>query len=275
MQTIRLRSRGSSVSFLQELLGKIGYDIPTSGYFGLQTDTAVKDFQGKNQLVVDGVVGIKTWTLLIDKTKPADVFGDVFLGEHDLIDFAHKYQLELAAVKAVNEVESSGKGFLIDGRPKILFEGHVFWRQLKARGINPELFANSSNESVLYKSFVKKHYLGGTGEYRRLEQAISISTDPGFKEAALASASWGSYQVIGFHALPLGYDSVQQFVDEMHLHERNHLEAFGRYILKNGCLPYLQNKNWAKFANCYNGPAYAQNKYDEKMAKAYLKYSTF
>ena len=80
---------------------------------------------------------------------------------------------------------------------------------------------------------------------------------------------------MGFHALPLGYESVQQFVDEMHLHERNHLEAFGRYILKNRCLTYLQDKNWAKFAYCYNGPAYAQNKYDEKMAKAYLKYSTF
>lgn len=274
MQYIRLRSRGSSVSFLQELLGKIGYEIPSSGFFGLETEVAVKDFQMKNQLIVDGEVGIKTWTLLFDKTKPADVFGNIFLSEQDLIDFAKRYQLDLAAVKAVNEVESSGKGFFIDGRPKILFEGHIFWRQLKARGINPEDFAKPSNQTVMYRNFNKNHYLGGSREYERLEQAATISSDQKFREAALASASWGSYQVMGFHAVPLGYPSVQQFVDEMYRHERNHLEVFGRYILKNGCIGYLQAKNWAKFAHCYNGSGYAANKYDEKMAKAYLKFST-
>lgn len=273
MQYIKLKSRGSSVSFLQELLRKIGYEIPSSGYFGVETDLAVKDFQSKNQLVVDGEVGIKTWTLLFDKTKPAEVFGSIFLGEQDLVDFSKRYQVDLAAVKAVNEVESSGKGFFIDGRPKILFEGHVFWRQLKARGIKPEDFSDNTNHNVLYKSFTRKHYLGGPREYERLEQAASISSDPLFREAALASASWGSYQVMGFHAIRLGYPSVQQFVDEMYKHERNHLEVFGRYILKNGCLVHLQAKNWAKFAECYNGSAYAVNKYDEKMAKAYLKYS--
>ena len=34
-------------------------------------------------------------------------------------------------------------------------------------------------------------------------------------------------------------------------------------------LPALQNKNWAEFARRYNGPAYAQNRYDEKLAEAY------
>lgn len=274
MQYIRLKSRGSSVAFLQELLAKIGYEIPSSGYFGIETETAVKDFQKKNQLVVDGEVGVKTWTLLFDKTKPASSLGNKFLSEEDLIDFADKYQVELAAVKAVNEVESSGKGFLVDGRPKILFEGHVFWKELISRSIKPDEFANSSNQTVLYKDATHKNYLGGPKEYERLEQAATISSDPKFREAALASASWGSYQVMGFHAVSLGYSSVQQFVDEMNKHERDHLEAFGRYILKNRCLVHLQNKSWAKFAKCYNGAGYAKNKYDEKLAKAYLKFST-
>lgn len=201
MHYIRLRSRGSSVSFLQELLGKIGYETPSSGYFGVETEVAVKDFQMKNQLVVDGEVGIKTWALLFDKTKPAEVFGDVFLSEQDLVDFAGKYQVDLAAVKAVNEVESSGKGFIIDGRPKILFEGHIFWRQLKAKGISPVNFSCSSYEKVLYKDSTRKNYIGVSKEYGRLEQAASISTDPKFREATLSSASWGNYEVMGFHAI--------------------------------------------------------------------------
>ncbi|MDX5339385.1 MAG: N-acetylmuramidase family protein [Cyclobacteriaceae bacterium] len=274
MQYIKLRSRGPFVSYLQELLGKLGYELPATGYFGTQTDAAVRDFQRKNNLVVDGEVGIKTWTVLLAKTKPAQELEGKFLGEQDLRDFALQNNLELAAVKAVNEVESSGKGFLVDGRPKILFEGHVFWNQLKLRGINPSQLANASNADVLYSTWTRSHYVGGLGEYSRLEKAMSLSPDPSIIEAALASASWGSYQIMGYHAEKLGYSSVQEFVDEMYEHERNQLQAFGRYLIAFGCITHLRAKNWAKFAHCYNGPQYAKNKYDSKMANAYLKYKS-
>ncbi len=272
MQTIKLKSRGPLVSYLQELLGKLGYQIPSTGFFGDMTAAAVRDFQNKNNLVVDGEVAIKTWTVLIDKTKPSLTLSDKFLGEKDLKDFAQKYQLELAAVKAVNEVESSGKGFLVDGRPKILFEGHIFWQQLEERGIKPVLITNPTNQDVLYSKWTKTHYLGGAREFDRLEKASKLLPDPKVKEAALASASWGSYQIMGFHAKKLGYASVQAFVDEMYIHERNQLEAFGKYISVFGCLAHLKTKNWAGFAKCYNGPAFAQNKYDIKLATAYQKH---
>lgn len=273
MQNIKLRSRGSSVSFLQELLVKVGYEIPISQYFGTMTELAVKDFQNKNRLVIDGEVGLKTWTVLLEKTKPAESIRDKFLEEKDLIDFSIKYGVELAAIKAVNEVESSGKGFFVDGRPKILFEGHICWRQLKERGLDPVRLCSPGNEDVLYQSWTRKHYLGGINEYSRLEKAAALTPNPIMKEAALAATSWGSYQIMGFHAVKLGYPSVQAFVDEMYVHESNQLEAFGRYIYTFGCLLHLKNKDWAKFAKCYNGPGYAQNKYDIKMAKAYDKYS--
>lgn len=273
MQLIKYRSRGGAVQFLQELLSQLGYDIPATGYFGKMTETAVLDFQSKNHLVVDGVVGIKTWTILLDRTKPAAAFGDKFLDESDLIDFANTHQLELAAVKAVNEIESSGKGFLIDGRPKILFEGHIFWKELKTRGINPESLANFSNADILYPKWTRQHYLGGVREYLRLEKAKTLHPNPLIKEAALASCSWGSYQVMGFHAEKLGYSSVFQFVAEMEKHERNHLEAFGRYLEKFGCMRHLRNKDWTKFAVCYNGPAQAQHRYDDRMRKAYERFS--
>lgn len=261
------------VSFLQELLSKLGYNLPATGYFGEMTDAAVRRFQEKNNLVIDGEVGIKTWTLLMGQAKPSDTLGEKFLSEHDLQEFANRYRIELPAIKAVNEVESSGKGFLIDGRPKILFEGHIFWKELIARGIDPKTLSNDSNGDVLYKNWTRVHYLSGAKEYNRLEKAATISPDPRVREAALASASWGSYQIMGFHAIKLGYSSVGQFVEEMKNHERNHLEAFGKYISIFGCLEHLKNKDWAKFAKCYNGPAFAQNKYDEKLEKAYNKYS--
>src|SRR5690606_33363171 len=217
MQPIKFKSRGPSVSFLQELLGKLGYSIPATGYFGDLTEAAVRDFQLKNDVVSDGEVGIKSWTILIEKSKPAESLGDKFLAEQDLIDFAQKHGLELAAVKAVNEVESSGKGFFVDGRPKILFEGHVFWDQLKKAGVDPSSLSNASNADVLYPRWTKIHYLGGPREYERLEKAAGILSDPRVRIAALASASWGSYQIMGFHASILGYPSVQEFVDQNYI----------------------------------------------------------
>ncbi|MCU0402468.1 MAG: N-acetylmuramidase family protein [Algoriphagus sp.] len=272
MQHLKLKSSGPFVSYLQELLGKLGYQIPATGYFGALTEKALKDFQQKNGLVVDGEAGVKTWTLLNEKTKPAQVLGDKFLGEQDLKNFAQKHQLELAAVKAVNEVESSGKGFLVDGKPKILFEGHIFWNQLKERGFNPSLISNPTNADVLYPKWAKTHYIGGPREYDRLEKAANLLPDTKVRDAALASASWGSYQIMGFHFKKLGYASVKEFVDQMYIHERNQLDAFGRYITAFGCITYLKAKNWAKFANCYNGPLYAQNKYDIKLEAAYRKH---
>lgn len=273
MQFLKYRSRGSSVAYLQELLGQLGYSIPTTGYFGKTTHATVKDFQIKNGLVVDGLVGIKTWTVLLTKTGANQALGGKFLSEQDLVDFANKFGLELAAVKAVNQVESNGRGFLSDERPKILFEGHIFWRQLKGKGIEPESLLNADSADVLYKRWTKKFYLGGVREYLRLEKAQKLSDDHKVKEAALASASWGSYQIMGFHAEKLGYSSVVEFVRQMGIHERNHLEAFGRYLVTFGCMKHLKTLNWAAFAKCYNGPAYAVNKYDIKLAQAYERFS--
>ncbi len=273
MATLKYRAKAPEVYTLCELLYKLGYPIKISDSFTLEIDAAVKDFQKKNNLVSDGIVGMKTWQVLFDKKKEIFTTNDLFLSEKDLKDFAKQYNLELAAVKAVNEVESSGKGFLLNRKPKILFEGHVFWQQLLKRGIKAERILTSKNRNVLYPKWTKSFYQGGAKEYDRLNQAINIGSNPKIKEAALASASWGSFQIMGYHAISLGFSSVQDFVDKMYLHESEHLKAFGKFLEVNNIMKDLRNKNWAKVAEKYNGKSYKLNKYDQKLAKAYEKYS--
>jgi hypothetical protein len=50
------------------------------------------------------------------------------LVESDFRAAAKLLKCDVAAIKAVAEVESSGNGFLSDGRVKILFEGHQFYK---------------------------------------------------------------------------------------------------------------------------------------------------
>lgn len=183
------------------------------------------------------------------------------LTEQNFKDAANLLLIEVAAIKAVAEVESRGAGFFDDGRPKILFEAHIFGSQTKHEW-------DDTHPNVSCRKWNKALYKGGIKEYDRLNEAIALD-----KEAALKSASWGKFQVMGFNYKICGWNSVEKFVDDMYKDEGEHLKAFVGFIRSNNLAKYLQTKDWAKFAKAYNGPAYAQNKYDVKMREAYEKYT--
>ncbi len=263
MKTIRFQNTGEDVCYLQQLLKEQGYPLEKTGTFDESTRQAITAFQKKHQLDADGIVGYRSWeTLFFAERKAGER-----LSEEDFTFVARLLDVETAALKAVQEVETGGRGgFFAPGKPAILFEGHIFWNQLKKHGINPEEHT-ASNENILYPKWEKGHYKGGLGEYERLEKARAIH-----HEAADASASWGMFQVMGFNYAACDEMSVSSFVQAMTESEQRQLILAGRFIKKSGMLPALQTRNWAEFAKRYNGPAYAQNKYDEKLAAAYLKY---
>lgn len=67
---LRLKSYGASVFELQQMLNKTGANLVTDGKFGQKTQTAVMQFQRKNSLAVDGVVGNQTWAKLREIVEP-------------------------------------------------------------------------------------------------------------------------------------------------------------------------------------------------------------
>lgn len=174
----------------------------------------------------------------------------------------------VAAVKAVTDVESNGKGFLPDGRPLILFERHIMRRQLVAAGHAMDAVRYNLTDPNIVNS-KPGGYVGGAGEWDRLARAIEIN-----RPAALESASWGLFQIMGFHWKLLGFASVQAFVNAMYMSEGAQLDAFVAFVKANpNLLRALRAKNWPDFARGYNGPAYANNRYDTKLAAAYARHS--
>lgn len=263
MKTIKLGYEGDETVLLQQALMRGGYPVAESRIFTQEMKEAVIHFQKKNHLDADGIVGYRSWEMLLligHKT-------DGRLTEQDFELVAKLLDCETAALKAVQKVETGGKGgFFAPDKPAILFEGHIFWSQLKKKGIAPESHA-AGNEQILYPKWERGHYKGGIGEYDRLEQARKIDRD-----AADASASWGMFKVMGFDYVACGENSVRSFVNAMCESELKQLLLFARFIKQAGMLPALQAKDWAEFAKCYNGPAYAKNNYDKKLAEAYKKY---
>lgn len=66
MKTIKKGSRGNEVLILQNALGSATsyFKGAKDGIFGIITETAVMKFQKEKGLVIDGIVGPKTWAAL-------------------------------------------------------------------------------------------------------------------------------------------------------------------------------------------------------------------
>jgi N-acetylmuramidase/Putative peptidoglycan binding domain len=259
-------------SILQVFLQASGYPVNPDGRFGGSTDMALRAFQLDHGLIVDGTAGEKTWTKLF--SLHPDLLTRLsakWLSQQDIDDFAARRSLEVPAVRAVYGVESGGVGF-IGLRPKILFEGHVFWRQMQEAGLDPAHFVEG-NADILFVSWRPGSYAGGLAEHDRLERAGKIH-----RVSALRSASWGLFQVLGYNAETLGFADVEAFVSAMSRSEADQLDTFGRFIAGSryrgkSLLDWLRAKNWTAFAAGYNGPGYARNRYDRKLAAAYAKYA--
>lgn len=185
------------------------------------------------------------------------------LTEQDFIAAAARLNAPLSAVKAVASVESAGNGFLSGGRPKVQFEPHVMYSELtklfgKARAElelsrHPDLVARSAGS---YQSLEKEN-----ADMDRAASAID-------RTAALQSASWGAFQIMGYHWKTCGYATLQEFINAQYT-AAGQLDSFVRFILADArLLNALRRKEWATFARIYNGPNYAKNRYDTKLADA-------
>jgi len=238
------------------------------------TDHALIDFQiTRLQQELDaGVAGPETQSQLdvalssptnrAALTQPAGG-PETGLTEADFQSAADQLGVDVATVKAIAEVESARAGFLPSGDPSILFEAHIFgsWTGDVYNDSHPTL-STATRDPSLYGA-------PGQNQHDRLEAAMGLD-----EAAALRSASWGAFQIMGFNHEAAGYDNVYDFVTAMRESESNQLDAFVSFVQSHpGMVQALQSQDWASFASQYNGPDYRANDYDTKIAAAYARHS--
>jgi hypothetical protein len=187
------------------------------------------------------------------------------LTDSDFARAAKALDVEEAAVRAVAEVEAAGQGFLPDGRPAILYEAHVFHKETGGK------HAHAVDQRGVKLSSPKwdRSLYGAPGarQHERYEDARKLDPD-----AANKACSWGLFQILGQNHKDCGFDTSQNFVDAMWAGAGAQLDAFVAFVKANKLDVPLRARNWAAFARGYNGPSYAVNKYDTKMASAYARW---
>jgi len=254
-----------SIHWLQSMIYLLENEAEVTGQYDQATQNFIQGFKNGCNMTADYCVDENTWQALFKQGLVAiNEVAPLFITDDLIKQIAQEEDLESAAIKAVIKVESRGSGFYEDKRPVILFEGHIFWKELKKVGIDPNS-VRKGNEDIIYPRWVRDHYKGtANGEYDRLQRAQAIHS-----EAALRSASWGMFQIMGFNHKASGYDTVTNYVDQMYANEYEQIKAFIRFLHSENIYRHLKSKDWASFARRYNGPAYKKNGYDWKLQVAF------
>ncbi len=177
---------------------------------------------------------------------------------------------EVAAVRAVAEIEAAGRGFLapdgpFGGRPQILYEAHIFHRQTNgrhaaARDRRGVRLSVPTWDRTLYGR-------AGAAQHERLADAAALDW-----EAAHRACSWGLFQILGTNHAAVGHPTIAGFVEAMEAGAGPHLDAFVAFVQTNRLDGPLRRRYWRAFARGYNGPGFAQNRYDQKLAAAYARW---
>jgi hypothetical protein len=181
------------------------------------------------------------------------------LTAEDVTRVAAGLGLPARTVWAVAQVEAAEHGFLPapDSRPELLFEAHQFHLLTGGRwdAAHPNISAPQWDRSL--------YGAAGAHQYDRLAEAIALD-----EAAALQSATWGMFQILGANFALVGYPDIDSFVAAMCDSEGRHLDAFAAYCTARKFVRFLAAEDWMDFALGYNGAGEALNGYAAKLAAA-------
>ena len=131
------------VEFVQTMLGHFGYETDVDGYFGPDTDKQLKELQSEKDLASDGIVGVNTWTLLMDEYA------------------THTFTLESAILTAENYLDNDDLVFSGNGEKLKDSDGNAYY-QLRAQS----------------QDLIDGGGTGTVGHYNVFENGDVVETEP-------------------------------------------------------------------------------------------------
>jgi hypothetical protein len=188
---------------------------------------------------------------------------------------AKEFGCEIAAIRAVAETESSGKGYFDNGLPKILFERHRFYALTDPNRNAKKGAAKIAHPFGAFSDIcnpVPGGYSVEEAEYARLVKASKLNRD-----AAIMACSWGSFQVLAEYYEQCDFKSLTDLVDACMRSPDGHIALFRGFLKmpeKKRAVEALKTKNWEQFTKYYNGGNWEKQNpdYPKQMARYYEKY---
>lgn len=217
---------------------------------------------------IDGVIGTnsKNAILACFQNKNATAITDA-----ELMAFAKQLgDTSTARIKAVAKVESAGSGWFKDGRPKILYERHKFWKYNDDSSAPKSTFFNFPDAGNYTEDADKN---GLNDSYDKLLKACEY--DP---KAAFMSVSMGMFQVMGMYYYNMGYTTPWEMLYACTHSEREQYRLLVNYIIMNNMQKSFlalspKPDTCRPFALGYNGKNYVKYNYHGKLASAMIYFN--
>ena len=179
------------------------------------------------------------------------------LTDRDFQQAAERLGCEVAAIRAVWEVEAGGRHFLADGSVIRRFEPHHFPKQhWGAIGFNVR------NGEAPWRASLR---LSNEAMFMR-----AVNVDP---NAAIDASSWGAPQIMaGMNHRAAGFSSGREMVEHMAISAAHQLGAFVQLVESWGIAGAIRAHDWRAFARRYNGSGQV-DRYAALMESAYRRHS--
>lgn len=212
----------------------------------------------------DSVAGGECARVRIDSITDAEAEKERYLHltEHDFREVAEELDVEVAAIKAVVEIEAGKamKGFWAPGVPVVNYDRAMWAKSRRLVTSNRKAPASAKIPAGLPAGHARN-------EWQQLVNARKIN-----EQQANLSTFWGMFQIGGFNWRKCGAESIEDFVRRMSISEREQLELFAQFLKSTGLDKHLKTKNWRAFARGYNGASYARRGYHTRLAAAYARH---
>ena len=159
---ISIGSQGSDVSELQKKLIDNGYQLAVDGIFGAKTQQAVRDYQKKMGLAVDGIVGVNTWGAL-DKAADKSI-GNPNIGTKTVTVPTATAQTATNAYKpsdAVTQAQAMLQQQLASKPGAYQSQWQAGLDEIMNKILNRENFSYDLNGDALYQQYKDQYTLQG------------------------------------------------------------------------------------------------------------------
>lgn len=258
--TLQKGAKGDETKQWQEFLNTQGYGLAVDGDFGDKTDAATRDYQKKNGLTVDGIVGANTWGKAGYSISPSQTnfeyedfsFNDYT--ESDIVTQA-KNALDAQLSQKPGEYTSQWQTQLDETINKIL---------------NREKFSYDLNGDALYQQYKDKY----------IQQGKMAMQDTMGQAAAMTGGYGNSYaQSVGQQAYNAQLENLNDVVPELYQMAYDRYNQEGQDLYNQySMLGAQENQDYGrhrdKVSDYQTERDYLTGRYDAERTYDYNKYST-
>ena len=289
--TIQKGSKGDEVKKWQTFLNTQGYGLSVDGDFGDKTYAATTDYQSKNGLGVDGIVGANTWGKAGYTLSPSSQdwsygdfqYDDFTYDDYDAPDkFTYKdYEapdefkyanFTYDKYKESDTVKNAGTALNahLTNKPK---EYQSQWQgkldALMGQIMNREKFSYNFNEDALYQQYKDKY----------VQQGKLAMADTMGQAAALTGGYGSSYaQSVGQQAYQQSLDNLNDIVPELYQMALDKYNTEGQDLYNQyGMVMDRENQDYGRYrdkvGDWQTDRGYLQGVYDSERDRDYGRYA--